>query len=288
MTVPRKAGLSDSVRLIVADVDGTLLTPDKILTPQARASVRRILDAGIAFTITSGRPPQGMKMLIDDLDLRSPVSAFNGGLVVRSNLSIVSEHLVTRSLARAAIDILREDKLDVWVYAGSEWYVTSPHRPHVAREEWTVKFPPTIVSTYDGLLDRVVKIVGVSDDASTMTRSIAKVQHLLGELVSAALSQPYYLDITHPRANKGEVVDLLSALLAIPHAQIATIGDMPNDVLMFQRSGLSIAMGNASANVQNAATFVTTSNTENGFALAMERHILAARTGRTGHGRDCP
>ena len=223
-------------------------------------------------------------MLIDDLDLRSPVTAFNGGLVVQPNLSIVSKHLVTRSLARVAIDILTEEKLDVWVYSDSEWYVTSPNRPHVAREEWTVKFHPTIVSTYDGLLDRVVKIVGVSDDAATMTRSIAKVQHVLGELVSAVLSQPYYLDITHPRANKGEVVDLLSALLAIPHAQIATIGDMPNDVLMFQRSGLSIAMGNASADVQGAATFVTTSNTENGFALAMERYVLGARTARTSRG----
>jgi len=277
MNAARRADKAHEVRLVVADVDGTLLTPDKILTPRARASVRTIIDAGIAFTITSGRPPRGMKMLIDDLDLRSPVTAFNGGLVVRPNLSIVSEHLVARTLAQAVIDILKDGKLDVWVYAGSEWYVTSPHRPHVAQEEWTVRFPPTVVSTYDGLLDRVVKIVGVSDDAPTMTRCIANVRKL-GELVSAAQSQPYYLDITHPRANKGEVVDVLSALLAIPHAQIATIGDMPNDVLMFQRSGLSIAMGNASAEVQGAATHVTTSNTEDGFALAMERYVLGTRT----------
>ena len=276
-TVTSRAELSDSIRLVVADVDGTLLTPDKILTPQARITVRRIIDAGIAFTITSGRPPRGLKWLIDDLDLRIPVSAFNGGLVVWPNLSVVSEHRVTRTVAQSAIDILKENNLDVWLYAGDEWYVTSPDGPHVAQEERTVKFPPAVVSTYDGLLDHVVKIVGVSDDASTMSRCAAQVQHTLGELASAALSQPYYLDITHPKANKGEVVEVLSALLAIPHAQIATIGDMPNDVLMFQRSGLSIAMGNASANVQGAATFVTTSNTQDGFALAMERHILGVR-----------
>ena len=268
----------NNIRLVVADVDGTLLTPDKILTQQARTNVRRIIDAGIAFTITSGRPPRGLKWLIDELDLRIPVTAFNGGLVVRPNLSVISEHLVTRTLAQSAIDILKENNLDVWLYAGDEWYVTSPHRPHVAQEERTVKFPPTVVSTYDGLLDRVVKIVGVSDDASTMSRCVSQVQHTLGQFVSATRSQPYYLDITHPRANKGEVIEVLSALLAIPHAQISTIGDMPNDVLMFQRSGLSIAMGNADANVRGAATFVTTPNTQEGFARAMERHILSTRT----------
>jgi hydroxymethylpyrimidine pyrophosphatase-like HAD family hydrolase len=84
--------------------------------------------------------------------------------------------------------------------------------------------------------------------------------------------------VTHPKANKGEVVSALSALLAIPTAQIATIGDMPNDVLMFQRSGVSIAMGNASLEVQRAATFVTTSTTEDGFARAMERFVLRVQT----------
>ena len=95
-----------------------------------------------------------------------------------------------------------------------------------------------------------------------------------GTRISAERSQPYYLDVTHPDANKGEVVLMLSQLLAIPSEQIATIGDMPNDVLMFQKSGVSIAMGNASEDVQKAATYVTTSNDEEGFANAMERFVL--------------
>ena len=132
--------------------------------------------------------------------------------------------------------------------------------------------------TYEGLLDRVIKIVGVSDDHEVMARCVTEVQRQFGQHVSAALSQPYYLDVTHPMANKGEVIRTLSALLAIPSAQIATIGDMPNDVLMFKQSGLSIAMSNASAEVQHAATFVTTSNGEEGFALAMERFVLRAQT----------
>ena len=175
------------------------------------------------------------------------------------------------------IDILSKDALDVWIYTDTDWRVRSRHAPHVDREEWTVKFPPTVVATFEDVFDRVVKIVGVSDDHEAMARCATEVQQTCGQHVSAALSQPYYLDVTHPKANKGEVITALSALLAIPTAQIATIGDMPNDVLMFERSGVSIAMANASAEVQHAAKFVTTSNTEEGFALAMERFVLDAR-----------
>jgi Cof subfamily protein (haloacid dehalogenase superfamily) len=265
------------VRLVVADVDGTLVTPDKILTPHARAAVRHVIEAGIAFTITSGRPPMGMKMLIDDLQLREPVTAFNGGLFVRPDLSVIRERLIPRQAVPPVIDILSKGMLDVWIYTNTEWRIRSRHAPHVEREEWTVKFSPTVVSTFEDVFDRVVKIVGVSDDLEAMTRCVAEVQQMYGRHVSATLSQPYYLDVTHPQANKGEVIAALSALLAIPVAQIATIGDMPNDVLMFERSGVSIAMANASADVQRAAKYVTTSNTEEGFALAMDRFVLGAR-----------
>jgi Cof subfamily protein (haloacid dehalogenase superfamily) len=271
------ADTRSDVRLVVADVDGTLVTPDKILTPHARAAVRHVIEAGIAFTITSGRPPMGMKMLIDDLQLREPVTAFNGGLFVRPDLSVIRERLIPRQAVPPVIDILSKGMLDVWIYTNTEWRIRSRHAPHVEREEWTVKFSPTVVSTFEDVFDRVVKIVGVSDDLEAMTRCVAEVQQMYGRHVSATLSQPYYLDVTHPQANKGEVIAALSALLAIPVAQIATIGDMPNDVLMFERSGVSIAMANASADVQRAAKYVTTSNTEEGFALAMDRFVLGAR-----------
>jgi hydroxymethylpyrimidine pyrophosphatase-like HAD family hydrolase len=112
-----KRDVPSGIRLVVADVDGTLVTPDKILTPRARAVVQTIIEAGSAFTITSGRPPLGLTALIADLQLQDPITAFNGGLVVRPDLSVIREHLVPSEAAQAVIDILTKGTLDVWCTA---------------------------------------------------------------------------------------------------------------------------------------------------------------------------
>ncbi len=262
------------VRLVIADVDGTLVTPDKQLTPRAIAAVQSLLSAGIAFTITSGRPPRGTKMLIDALQLRHPIAAFNGGVLVNPDLSVIRQYFLRADVAGAVIATIAAHGLDTWLYTDKEWFVHSRHGPHVDREEWTVKFPPSVEPTYEPLLAQTIKIVGVSDDYTAVERCEADVRRQCGQHVSAARSQPYYLDVTHPNANKGTVVRMMSEILSVAENEIATIGDMPNDILMFERSGMSIAMGQASEEVKQAAHLVTASNQEDGFALAMDRFVL--------------
>jgi hydroxymethylpyrimidine pyrophosphatase-like HAD family hydrolase len=147
--------------------------------------------------------------------------------------------------------------------------------PHVARESWTVNFEPRVMSDgVRGLTGSVAKLVGVSDDHKAVDQATAAVHDKFGDHVSAAASQPYYLDVTHPQANKGAVAKYLAATYEVDSDEIATIGDMPNDVLMFAHSGLSIAMGQSSPEVKRAARRVTTSNQDEGFANAVERFIL--------------
>ncbi len=265
---------SSKVSLLIADVDGSLVTNEKVLTPYAQAAVRALSDAGIAFAITSGRPPRGMMMLIEPLNLRTPIAGFNGGIFIKPDMTIIEQHLIDPDAAERAVKLILDHRIDVWVYSGNDWFVRDPEAPHVAREQWTVKFPPTVVGDFGAALDRAVKIVGISDDLDLVARCEKDAQEALGTQVSAARSQPYYLDITHPKANKGTVATTLSKLLSVPLAEIATIGDMPNDVLMFRKSGISIAMGNASPEVQKQARFVTTSYDDEGFARAVERYVL--------------
>lgn len=269
--------MGNNIRLVLADVDGTLVTQNKILTARASEAVNRLRKADIAFTITSGRPPLGMKMVIDALAITEPAAAFNGGVMVHPDLSVMARSCVTADIAIKVIDAIFGHGLDCWVYTDRDWLVRDSNAPHVAREQWTVKFAPTVVADFTSHLERVVKIVGVGDDDAAVAGCEAYVQRVCGSHVSAARSQPYYLDVTHPNANKGRVVTVLSQALSIPLNQIATIGDMPNDVLMFQKSGRSIAMGNASLEVQRQAQFVTTSNEEEGFANAVDSFILGDR-----------
>lgn len=266
------------ISLVLADVDGTLVTAEKLLTTRAVAGVNALQAAGIAFAITSGRPPRGMAMLIDPLSLRTPVAGFNGGIFVKPDMTIMAEHVLAAEATERAIEIILHHRMDVWVYSGKDWLVRDANAAHVAREQWTVKFPPTVVKNFNGVLGSAVKIVGVSDDRDLVARCEKDAQDALGAKASAARSQPYYLDVTHPDANKGTVVTTLSRLLSVPTDEIATIGDMPNDVLMFRKGGLSIAMGNASPEVQAQADLVTDSYDDEGFAKAMERFILH-RTG---------
>ena len=269
------ARATSKISLVLADVDGTLVTAEKVLTARARAAVRALQTAGIAFAITSGRPPRGMAMLIDPLALRTPVAGFNGGIFVKPDMTIMEEHVLAADAAKRALEVILKNKMDVWFYSGKNWLVRDPNAPHVAREQWTVKFAPTVVENFEGVLDRAVKIVGVSDDHDLVAHCEKAAQEALGIKASAARSQPYYLDITHPDANKGTVVTTLSKLLSIPAGEIATLGDMPNDALMFRKSGLSIAMGNASPEVQAQADLVTDSYDDEGFAKAIERFILS-------------
>ena len=267
-------GKANAIELLIADVDGTLVTPDKVLTPRAIAAVAALKGAGIQFAITSGRPPLGMAMLIEPLKITTPIAAFNGGLFVKPDLSIIDQKVLPAEVTGHVVQRIKSHKLDVWVYRGNDWFTESEHGSHVDREAWTVKFKPKVVGNFDGLLDHVVKIVGVSDDLEAVKQAQADAQEQFGDHVSATRSQPYYLDVTHPDANKGGVAQRLAQEFKISTTRIATIGDMPNDVLMFAHSGLSIAMGNADAQVQRAARRVTKSNEQDGFAIAVEKYIL--------------
>ncbi len=263
-----------NIRLVLADVDGTLVTREKLLTARAIAAVRALRERGIRFALTSGRPPRGMAMLIEPLGISEPIAGFNGGLFVKPDFSIIEAKVLPGDVARQTVELLRGSGLDVWVYSGEDWLVPDADGPHVAREKWTVKFDPTVTGDFGAALDKAVKIVGISDDTALMQKVEKQAQAALGSHASAACSQPYYLDVTHPEANKGGVVERLVAMLGIPASAIATLGDQPNDVLMFEKSGLSIAMGQASDAVKAKATLVTDSSEADGFAKAIEQHIL--------------
>src|ERR1700689_1978673 len=115
--------MAPSIRLFLADVDGTLVTNDKVLTDRAIAAVAKLKQAGILFAITSGRPPRGMSMLLQPT---MPIAAFNGGVYVHPDMSVIEQQVIPDEVTPTVIELLGAHGLDVWVYRGADWFIRDP------------------------------------------------------------------------------------------------------------------------------------------------------------------
>jgi Cof subfamily protein (haloacid dehalogenase superfamily) len=258
------------IALVVSDVDGTLLTHDKILTEGAKAAVGKLHAAGIGFTIVSSRPTIGMGFLIEPLTITLPVGAFNGSSIVDNKLKPIEQHLIAPAVAQRSLDVLNEFGVDIWLFSNERWYTRNPDGEYVPHEKRAIKADPTIVADFTPYLDEACKIVGASSDPALLQRCEAAMKEAVGREATAVRSQTYYLDVTPPGHDKGTFVDAMIRLTGIPPAAVATIGDMENDLPMFARSGVSFAMGNAADGIKQRATHVTDSNERDGFAAAIE------------------
>ena len=271
MTPPRST--TSVIRAVVSDVDGTLVTAEKFLTERAIAAVAELQNRGIPFTIISSRPPRGMRMLLSPLHISRPIAAFNGGIIATSLLDTVSAHLISQEVARRSLELFQAREVQTWVFSGQDWLVLR-EAPLADHEERTVGFAPKVVADLAPFLGRAAKIVGVSQDHELLARCEQELSLALAGTATVARSQPYYLDITHPLANKGDALSTLANFLDVSTNEIATIGDGKNDIAMFIRSGFSVAMGNASAEVKANASQVTASNDDEGFAKAIGQLML--------------
>jgi Cof subfamily protein (haloacid dehalogenase superfamily) len=264
------------VSLVITDVDGTLVTQAKVLTPRAIAAVQRLRENGIGFSICSSRPPFGLRMMIEPLRLRLPFGGYNAGAIVEpADLSVVEQKLIPPDAARQAVAMFREHAIDCWVFVGNEWLIANPAGDHVDHEIHTIQTPPTIVPAFeDKHFAAVGKIVGPSNDHDRVALVTGLMQSALAGRASAARSQPYYCDVIPPGINKGRIVELLGERLNIPRSEILVLGDMENDIEMFRMAGFAVAMGNATDAVKREAQATTLSNEEDGFAVAIDRHVF--------------
>ena len=195
------------ISLVVTDVDGTLLTHDKKLTPRAIEAVGRLHANGIPFSICSSRPPFGLRMLVEPLRLKLPFGGYNGGAIVEPDLPslpVVEQVLIPPDAAKHAVAMFREHGVDCWLFVGNEWLCTNPAGDKVELEAYTVQQPPTIVPEFtDAHFAAVGKIVGPSEDHDLIAKLTDLMRQALAGRANVARSQPYYCDIIAPGIDKG-------------------------------------------------------------------------------------
>ena len=262
------------IRLLVSDVDGTLVQPDKSLAPSTIAAAARVQASGIALAIVSARPPRGMSWIAEALHLTAPLAGFNGGTLLGPDGVVISQQVVPEIAVRLALHFFAQRGVDAWLFTADEWLLTNPQGPRIELERRTVRFNERVVPDLLPYAGQAGKIVGVSDDYAKLAAVEAELQDLLNGAAAAHRSQQYYLDVTHPDANKGNAVQALAMHLGVELAEVAVIGDMENDVPMFAVAGFAVAMGNASPEVQARAAAVTGRNDGDGWAQAVDQIIL--------------
>ncbi|MEZ5820791.1 MAG: Cof-type HAD-IIB family hydrolase [Bradyrhizobium sp.] len=259
-----------TIKLVVSDVDGTLLTPDKRITEATKAAVRKLNAAGICFTLVSSRPTVGMRFLIEPLALVLPFGSFNGSSIVDPQLRPIEHSTIPPAVAKSCLVVLEEFGTDIWLFSHDRWLIRDISGEYVGLEQRAIRHAPEAVADFAPYLEDVSKLVGASSDPARLRHCEEAMREAMGREVTAVRSQPFYLDVTPPGHDKGTFVEAMARRLGISTAAVATIGDMENDLPMFATSGLSFAMGDAADEIKSHASHITTSSEEDGFAAAIE------------------
>ena len=262
------------IKLVVSDVDGTMVTSEKVLTRATIDAAHRLRDAGVPLALVSSRPPRGMAFLTMDLGLTGPLGGFNGATILAPDGAVIDELFVPAAAVRSSLALFAERGISPWLFADNQWLIKDYGGDYVWKERMTVRFEPTVVDDFEPFIARCGKVVGASEQFDRLAACERDLQALLGSTANAHRSQRYYLDVTNPHADKGTAVRAFARWYGVGIEEVCVLGDQHNDVPMFRVAGCSIAMGNAPADVAAEAKLHTASNEEDGWAAAIDRYVL--------------
>ncbi len=273
------------IKLIAIDIDGTLLNPEGQITPRVRAAIQEAQRAGLIVTLATARRYVGARQIADVLGLELPLIVYDGALVVNHPAQTMlcsqplSAHIagqVIEAFVRNGVQPVVQlcDRLLEEVWTGP------PERDHPELATYLAEaakerlYRVSYEQLRAGRVDPLRVVAFASQEA---------VQRLIPEISALAcswntLSLGSYnsaeLAVMHPGCSKASGVAALAAFYGIPLAQVMAIGDNTNDLTMLQTVGWGVAMGHAPAIVKAAARAITTSNREDGVALAIEQYAL--------------
>ncbi len=261
-------------RLLAIDLDGTLLTPQKEITPRTHHLLCQIAQAGIAIVIATGQTSQVLRAVCADLPLTAPQIIENGALVIDLvRNAILHEQLIPDEYILPALVALRSFGL-YRVYHTHERVYADKDTPRV-RTWYRPPVPPVIeVEDVANIYpQRCIKVAGIGA-ADTLRDKRRELEHIFAGKLYVTQSSFDIVECLHPNVSKGHALSLIAADLGIAPGEIIAIGDNHNDIGMLRFAGLGVAMGNAHDEVKAEANHVTGRNTEEGVAMLIEEMIL--------------
>jgi len=277
-----------NIKIIVIDIDGTLLTPEGSITARSLEAVQAAQQARIVVTLATARRYSNTAIIANELGLNSPLILYDGAMIIQHpHKAILHKQLLQASVGQQAVDILIRHKLQpvVHPFKGTE------------EEIWTgpTAFDNPWVETYFASTPKQVHRMPFETLCTGRTDPIRVVAFASEEIIYTLLPEVAALDcswtitkrgnygsaelaIMNPACSKASGVTELARYLSIPLEQIMAIGDNNNDIEMLRTVGWGVAMGQSSEAVKSAARVVTVSNREDGVAQAIQHYVLRNAT----------
>lgn len=261
------------LRGIVLDVDGTLLDPSHRITPATAAAVARARAAGLQVVLASGRAPRAMAAYLRELELDGPAIAFNGALTFRLREDDGIEPLagtpLDRDAAIAVLGLAAEHRVEIGWFTLEDWRIAAPPGAAAAEEAALTDEPPLVDPALPDRAPAPYKLMAIAI-TETERRALGALRDRLPPSVRGVFSHPRYLEVVAPGIDKAVAVREACAVLGLAPAELAVLGDAENDIGMLRQAGVAVAMGNASPEVMEAASWVTGTNAHDGAAAAIE------------------
>ena len=280
--VPTRAG---AVKLIVCDLDGTLLNSQKQISSASLAAIRAARERGIFVTICTGRIPGMMEAYSRALEIQGFFIATNGAVIVdtRDNSTPFHDCIdgekalpLLEFCERRGFDLIAATAEACYYSPGSERLKRFVQYNEIAARDNLRQIPlypfDSDYRKFAGMKIHKLLVSGLSGQQQRETEEFIRTLPHIGY----TSSEPQLLDIIAAGVDKGTGVQNLARLMGLAREEICVFGDYHNDIPMFEAAGFSVAMGNGDDEVKNRATVVTGTNDEDGVATAIEKYFLGS------------
>ena len=267
-------------KLLVLDVDGTLLNDAKEISKRTLASLLKVQQMGIRVALASGRPTYGLMPLAKTLELGNYggfIISYNGGQIINAqNGEILFERRINPEMLPYLEKKARKNNFAIFTYHDDTKLTDSSDNEHVHAEANLNNLKIIQEEEFSTAIDFApCKCILVSNDEEALKDLEEHWKKRLDGTLDVFCSEPYFLEVVPCGIDKANTLGVLLSYLNIAREEVIAIGDGVCDVNMLQVAGLGIAMGHAQDSVKVCADYVTASNEEDGVAQSVEKLILA-------------
>lgn len=267
-------------KLLVLDVDGTLVNSKKELSERTLTTLLKIQHAGVRIVLASGRTPHGLKPLVEKLEMKKwggYILSYNGALIIDAeNDKTLFEKKIDPEMIPYLERKANKSGFGIFTYHLDQLITTQPENRHIRDEAALNRIEIVAVeSLAEAVNFSPYKCVLVSDDEPALVALKEQWRKRLAGVLDVYRSESFFLEIVPEFIDKGNALGILIDKLGIGREEIMAIGDGRRDYSMIQLAGLGIAMGNAQESIKACADFVTDSNDNDGVAVAVQKYIIS-------------